>query len=165
MTEQTDIDRAIAALSAAPEDEALNLALHARIAEAELFVVLEEEPQGETVRPTILETSTGKLALAFDREERMVAFMGDATAYVALAGRRVAVFHHEGRVHALDDTCPHQGASLGDGVISRGDVTCPFHAWHFDLVTGKNTDSLDACVAVFPTRIDAEGRVEVDLGR
>ena len=82
-----------------------------------------------------------------------------------LAGRRVAVFHHEGRVHALDDTCPHQGASLGDGVISRGDVTCPFHAWHFDLVTGKNTDSLDSCVAVFPTRIDAEGRVEVDLGR
>ena len=98
MTEQTDIDRAIAALSAAPEDEALNLALHARIAEAELFVVLEEEPQGETVRPTILETSTGKLALAFDREERMVAFMGDATAYVALAGRSVAQMFSGGEV-------------------------------------------------------------------
>ncbi len=78
-------------------------------------------------------------------------------------GQRLALFHHEGRVYALDDECPHQGASLGDGLISNGDVTCPFHAWHFDLASGKNTDSLDACVAVFPARVDDEGVVEVGL--
>ena len=82
---------------------------------------------------------------------------------VELEGQRVALFHHEGRVHALDDACPHQGASLGDGVLSGGDVTCPFHSWHFDLVSGKNTDSLDACVAVFPARVGEGGVVEVQL--
>lgn len=84
---------------------------------------------------------------------------------VEIDGHRIALFHYEGRLHALDDACPHQGASLGDGVVSQGDVTCPFHAWHFDLVTGANTDSLDACVAVHPTRVDEAGRVEVQLAR
>lgn len=82
---------------------------------------------------------------------------------VEVEGQRVALFHHEGQVHAVDDSCPHQGASLGDGVISKGDVTCPFHAWHFDLKTGKNTDSLDECVAVFEARVDGGGVVEVAL--
>lgn len=98
MTTLTDIDAAVAALSHEPDSEALNLALHARVAEAELFIVLDEEPQGESIRPTVLETSSGKLALAFDREERMVAFMGDATAYVALAGRAVAQMFASGEV-------------------------------------------------------------------
>jgi len=82
---------------------------------------------------------------------------------IQVAEQRVALFHHEGKVHAVDDACPHQGASLGDGVISNGDVTCPFHSWHFDLCTGQNTDSLDACVAVFPVRVDGDGVVEVQL--
>ena len=82
---------------------------------------------------------------------------------VMVAEQRVALFHHEGEVHAVDDACPHAGASLGDGVISNGDVTCPFHSWHFDLKSGKNTDSLDACVAVFRTRVGDDGVVEVQL--
>ena len=51
-----------------------------------------------------------------------------------VGGHQLAVFHHEGSVSVLDGTCPHQGALLGDGVISKGEVTCPFHGWHFDLV-------------------------------
>ena len=82
---------------------------------------------------------------------------------VEVAGRRIALFRHEGRVHALDDACPHQGASLGDGVLSGGDVPCPFHAWHFDLCSGRNTDTIDACVEVFPARVGTGGVVEVGL--
>lgn len=90
MTDTTDIDRALAARDAAPEDTALNLTFHERVAEAEIYLVLEEEPEGETARARILDTSTGPLALAFDREERMAAFMGEITPYVALSGRQVA---------------------------------------------------------------------------
>ena len=81
---------------------------------------------------------------------------------IELEGRRYAVFRHEGRVHVLDDACPHMGASLGDGVLSRGEVTCPWHGWHFDLASGRNGDGLDACVAVHAARV-VDGRVEVRL--
>lgn len=76
-------------------------------------------------------------------------------------GRQLAVFHHEGEVRVLDGVCPHQGALLGDGVISRGEVTCSFHGWHFDLVTGKSGDGLEECVAVHEVRVSQTGMVEV----
>ena len=79
------------------------------------------------------------------------------------AGRQLAVFHHEGEVRVLDGVCPHQGALLGDGVISRGEVTCSFHGWHFDLVTGKSGDGLEECVAVHEVRVSQTGMVEVAI--
>jgi nitrite reductase (NADH) small subunit/3-phenylpropionate/trans-cinnamate dioxygenase ferredoxin subunit len=79
------------------------------------------------------------------------------------AGRRVALFLDEGEVRALDDTCPHMGASLGMGVALAGDVTCPWHGWHFRLRDGCNTDGLEARVAAHPVRVRADGTVEVGL--
>ena len=80
-----------------------------------------------------------------------------------VAGRQLAVFHHEGEVRVLGGVCPHQGALLGDGVISRGEVTCSFHGWHFDLVTGKSGDGLEECVDVHEVRVSQTGMVEVAI--
>jgi nitrite reductase (NADH) small subunit len=77
-----------------------------------------------------------------------------------VAGRRVALFRDGERVHAIDDQCPHAGASLGLGIVLAGEVTCPSHAWHFELGSGRNTDGLAACVEVFPVRVRS-GRIEV----
>ena len=78
-----------------------------------------------------------------------------------VCGKQLAVFRHEGAVRVLDGACPHQGALLGDGVISRGEVTCPFHGWHFDLVSGASGDGLEECVAVHEVRVSEAGMVEV----
>ena len=78
-----------------------------------------------------------------------------------VGGVQLAVFLHEGSVRVLDGVCPHQGALLGDGVISRGEVTCPFHGWHFDLKTGASGDGLEECVAVHEARVSEAGVVEV----
>ncbi len=57
-------------------------------------------------------------------------------------GRTVAVFRTAKGVFALDDTCPHRGASLSEGCLSeRGEVLCPLHGWPFDLGSGAYTDS------------------------
>jgi nitrite reductase (NADH) small subunit len=50
--------------------------------------------------------------------------------------RAVAVFHVDGRWFALDDACPHHGASLGDGPVRGTVVRCPWHDWPFDLTSG-----------------------------
>jgi len=80
-------------------------------------------------------------------------------------GRRVALFLHEDEVHAVDDRCPHEGASLSAGVIRRGEVTCPWHSFHFDLCTGRNADGLALRILVHRARVRADGTVEVALGQ
>ena len=82
---------------------------------------------------------------------------------VTIDGVAVALFRVGEQVHAVADTCPHEGASLGCGVLSRSEVTCPWHGWHFDLGTGRNTDGLDETLAVYPTRRHDGGEVEVGL--
>lgn len=48
----------------------------------------------------------------------------------------VAVFNVDGELHAIDDTCTHQDASLADGFLEGCTVECPLHAACFDLRTG-----------------------------
>ncbi|CAL9385868.1 bifunctional 3-phenylpropionate/cinnamic acid dioxygenase ferredoxin subunit [Streptomyces sp. NPDC057838] len=52
----------------------------------------------------------------------------------------VAVFHtDDGDLHAIDDTCTHQDASLSEGWLEGCLVECPLHAASFDLRTGLPT--------------------------
>ena len=55
---------------------------------------------------------------------------------VPLEEKILAVFNIEGKFYAMDDTCTHAGASLAEGAIAGGVVTCPWHGATFDIVTG-----------------------------
>jgi nitrite reductase/ring-hydroxylating ferredoxin subunit len=48
----------------------------------------------------------------------------------------VGLFNIDGAIYAIDNICPHQGAPLSEGWIEGATVTCPWHAWCFDLRTG-----------------------------
>jgi hypothetical protein len=88
----TPLDAAHALMEAAPEGNAARLAFFARLAESELFLLLAQAPAGDTVEPQIFQLSDGPVVLAFDREERLAAFLdGAAAPYLALSGRRLAV--------------------------------------------------------------------------
>jgi 3-phenylpropionate/trans-cinnamate dioxygenase ferredoxin subunit len=50
---------------------------------------------------------------------------------------KVAVFNIEGNLYAIDDRCPHRGASLGEGSMDGVVLTCPLHEWEFDIRTGQ----------------------------
>lgn len=50
----------------------------------------------------------------------------------------IAVFLTEnGTVHALDDTCSHQDASLAAGWVEDCRVECPLHESAFSLTSGE----------------------------
>lgn len=90
MPETTVLDLAHAATEAAPEDDAARLRFYERLADAELFLLLEGEPEGETVQPQVFALEEGRFVLAFDREERLAAFTGAPAPYAALPGRVIA---------------------------------------------------------------------------
>lgn len=70
-----------------------------------------------------------------------------------VAGRLVAVFFDGSGYSAIDDLCPHMGASLASGPLCDGVVTCPWHAWRFRLADGAWCDNPKLKVAVFETRV------------
>jgi len=76
---------------------------------------------------------------------------------VAAESRQVAVFRIGERWFAIGDSCPHQGASLADGMVRGTEVACHRHGWRFDLETGRTPDSSRLCARVFPTRAGADG--------
>ena len=55
---------------------------------------------------------------------------------VLLGGTPVAIFNIDGQLHAIDDTCSHQEASLSDGWVEGHLVECPLHSSCFDVRTG-----------------------------
>ena len=60
---------------------------------------------------------------------------------VAIGHRIIALFLIYGNVNAIDDTCPHMGASLSGGYLENGIVTCPWHAWRFRVTDGVWADN------------------------
>ena len=53
----------------------------------------------------------------------------------------VAVFRIDGQYRAMNDFCPHMGASLSGGWVEDGAVTCPWHAWRFCTKDGLWLDN------------------------
>lgn len=83
----TDLDKAHAAMDAAPEDDAARLRFYERLADSELFMLLEGEAADEQIEPSLFDIEGAKYALVFDREERLSDFVGRAAPYAGLAGR------------------------------------------------------------------------------
>jgi nitrite reductase/ring-hydroxylating ferredoxin subunit len=65
--------------------------------------------------------------------------VGVRPAQVKLLGTDVALFRdaQTGKVHALEDRCPHRGALLSHGrIYYPSTLTCSYHGWTFDT-SGK----------------------------
>lgn len=86
-------------------------------------------------------------------------------------GKRVVVFNLSGEFFALSDRCPHQGGSLALGPVMglvespcpgeynygrAGEIIrCPWHAWEFDIRTGKSRfDPRRMKVRAFPACVE-----------
>lgn len=65
---------------------------------------------------------------------------GEGRAF-AVNGRMIAVFLREGTYFAINDCCPHMGASLAAGYLDGTEVICPWHAWRFCVKDGLWLDN------------------------
>src|SRR5947209_6172178 len=81
---------------------------------------------------------------------------------VEVESKLVAVFREGGRYFAIDDVCPHMGASLSTGYVEGGIVTCPWHAWRFRLADGAWADNPRIKIGSYPVRIE-DGAVQVQV--
>lgn len=81
---------------------------------------------------------------------------------VVVAGLVLAIFRDQGKIHALDGMCAHQGGPIAEGQVAAGCVTCPWHGWQYELDTGIQTINRQPLQQVFDTR-EENGAIEVLL--
>ncbi|MDX1416716.1 MAG: Rieske (2Fe-2S) protein [Candidatus Promineifilaceae bacterium] len=81
---------------------------------------------------------------------------------VQIEGRVVAMFLHDGTIHAVDNRCPHMGFPLDKGSIKDGILTCHWHHARFDLESGGTFDQWADDVQCFPVEI-RDGGVWLDI--
>lgn len=75
---------------------------------------------------------------------------------VDVGGTPIALFNIEGTFYAIHDSCPHQGGPLGEGNLETNVVRCPWHAWRWDVITGKNVDDPAQGVKTFEVMVEGD---------
>ena len=72
---------------------------------------------------------------------------------VRAEGKDIALFNVDGTVHAIENSCLHQGAALSGGEFCGNKVKCRAHGWRYDVTTGRLASSPELGVACFPVKI------------
>jgi 3-phenylpropionate/trans-cinnamate dioxygenase ferredoxin subunit len=81
---------------------------------------------------------------------------------VFIDGRSVVLFNVDGALHAIDNSCPHNGASLASGQLDGCMLRCPAHGLRFDLRTGCMAGKGGLNLATFPV-VAIAGNLVVSL--
>ena len=68
----------------------------------------------------------------------------------------IAIFRIGDSWRAIGNECPHQGASLCDGWVDDGVVSCPLHAWQFDTRSGECLSVAEMKVPVYTIEVQGE---------
>ncbi len=83
--------------------------------------------------------------------------------YVEVGDEFVCLINLDGEIHAINDTCTHEDASLSDGTIIGDEIECPMHGGSFDIRTGQPTNfPVVVAIEKYGVRIDGDDiQVEV----
>ena len=72
---------------------------------------------------------------------------------VTVGGRSIALFVDDGRCFAIDAECPHQGGPMQESAVDKGWVECPWHAYRFELSSGRCETDPSLCVKTYPVSV------------
>jgi nitrite reductase/ring-hydroxylating ferredoxin subunit len=51
--------------------------------------------------------------------------------------REIALYNTDGEIYAIENSCPHKGAPLSEGILCDRVIECDWHGWQFDLRSGE----------------------------
>jgi nitrite reductase/ring-hydroxylating ferredoxin subunit len=75
----------------------------------------------------------------------------------------VAVGRIQGQLRAFLSECPHRGAQLIQGSLNGTVLTCPWHSWEFDVLSGKGLTNPHAQLTMLAATIGDDGTVTVTV--
>ncbi len=79
-----------------------------------------------------------------------------------LDNRQIAIFDTKKGIFACNNRCPHEGYPLREGTLDEDcKLTCNWHNWKFDLVTGENQRDGDR-LRTYPVEL-RDGEVWIEI--
>ncbi len=94
-----------------------------------------------------------------ESEQAFIAmFSQNSIQIISLFNKKVCLVKGSDKVYAIDDRCPHNGASLGMGICNeKNEIICPLHRYPFNLETGKASAGMAISVQTYPIKIQENG--------
>jgi len=96
---------------------------------------------------------------------RVVARVGDVqpndVIAVSVDGVDMVLGRDGDRYFAAQRRCVHLGGDLAEGVVSRGHLICPQHAWRFSIATGRHPEASQYCLVTYAVRVVGD-QIEID---
>ena len=87
----------------------------------------------------------------------------EAGKLVEVGGQSIAIFTLGGTYYAIENTCPHRGGPLAEGMMAGEEVICPWHGSRFNIKTGAVvTPPAQRGVKSFPVRVTGDD-VEIEI--
>jgi multimeric flavodoxin WrbA/nitrite reductase/ring-hydroxylating ferredoxin subunit len=77
---------------------------------------------------------------------------------VSVGLQKIALFHYNGVISAIGNSCLHKAGPLGDGIVSKKYdgfyVQCPWHGWEYNIVTGSGVPGYGDQQSVYEVKIE-----------
>jgi len=81
---------------------------------------------------------------------------------VTVDGVELVLGRDGARYFAAQRRCVHRGGDLSEGIVSRGHLICPQHAWRFSTETGRHAEASQYCLMTYPVRVVGD-QIEIGL--
>ncbi len=76
---------------------------------------------------------------------------------VKLEGKKLCIVRCQGKLHVLQNSCPHAGGVLSGGWCKNGNIVCPIHRYEYSLETGKGLAGQGDYIDVYPIEERVDG--------
>lgn len=89
----------------------------------------------------------------FEVPEHKIPALGERV-FLDVGGKFLILFNIEGQFYAIEDSCPHQGASLFSGKLEGCMIQCSAHGLRFNLKDGCMLKSDMLKLKTYPIEIN-----------
>ncbi len=108
------------------------------------------------LRPMVQNGPSGRARFPLLDEAELAGRLGVVARIPETPVGPVALYRVDGELYVCGDVCPHAGATLSQGELEAGIVTCPAHGSQFDVRSGTRTRGpADDDIARYRLDIDA----------
>jgi nitrite reductase (NADH) small subunit len=74
-----------------------------------------------------------------------------------VGNREIALFKlSTGEIRAIENSCPHKGGKLSEGIVCDHHVFCPLHDWKINLNDGIVQAPDEGCVITYKVEVDGD---------
>jgi 3-phenylpropionate/trans-cinnamate dioxygenase ferredoxin subunit len=73
---------------------------------------------------------------------------------IDIDGKKLCLIRQRDTYYALDNKCPHAGASLGQGWCEENYLVCPIHRFKYDINTGKGAVGQGDFINTYPVKLE-----------